>query len=41
MFLLSLLRQICKNASFSLRNFEKGGGNGTRLVLKLAFAPSN
>jgi hypothetical protein len=41
MFLLNLLRHIYKSASFGLRNLEKEGKNGTRLVLKLAFALDN
>jgi hypothetical protein len=41
MFLLSLLRQIYKSASLGLKNLEKEGKNGTRLVLKLAFALEN
>jgi hypothetical protein len=41
MFLLNLLKQICKSASFGLRNLEKEGRNGTRLVLRLAFALEN
>jgi hypothetical protein len=39
MFLLSLLKKSYKSASLGLRNLEKDGKNGTRLVLRLAFAP--
>jgi hypothetical protein len=38
MFMLSLLKQICKITSFGLRNLEREGKNGIRHVLKLAFA---
>jgi hypothetical protein len=41
MFLLNVLRQICKSTSLGPRNLEKEGRNGTRLVLRLAFAPKN
>jgi hypothetical protein len=41
MFLLNLFRKIYKSASLGLRNFEREGQNGTRLVLKLAFATKN
>jgi hypothetical protein len=38
MFLLNLFRQFYKSASLGLKNMEREGKNGTRLVLKLAFA---
>jgi hypothetical protein len=39
MFLLSLLKKSYKSASLGLKNLEKEGNNGTRLMLSLAFAP--
>jgi hypothetical protein len=33
--------QIYKSASLGLRILEREGKNGTRLVLRLAFAPKN
>jgi hypothetical protein len=41
MFILNMLRHIYKIASFAPRNLEREGRNGTRLVLRLAFAPKN
>jgi hypothetical protein len=41
MFLLSLFKQIYKSAPLGLKNLEKESKNGTRLVLRLAFAPKN
>jgi hypothetical protein len=41
MFILNLLRHIYNSASFGLRNMGREGKNGTRLVLKLAFALNN
>jgi len=39
MFLFNVLKQICKSASLGLKNLEREGRNGTRLVLRLTFAP--
>jgi hypothetical protein len=38
MFMLCLLKQSYKSASLGLRNLEREGKNGTRLVLRLTFA---
>jgi hypothetical protein len=39
--MLSLFKEICKNASLGLRNLQREGRNGRRLVLILAFDPKN
>ncbi len=41
MFPLSLLNQICKNASLGLRILGREDRNGIRLVLKLEFGDEN
>jgi len=39
MFLSSLPKQSCKNASLGLRSLGRANKNGIRLVLKLEFDP--
>ncbi len=41
MFLSSLPKHICKNASLGLRNLGRTDKNGIRLVLKLEFDLEN
>jgi hypothetical protein len=41
MFLSSLPKKICKNASLGLRNLGRVDMNGIKLVLKLEFDPEN
>jgi hypothetical protein len=41
MFLSSLPKQICRNASLGLRNLGRVDNNGIRFILKLDFDPKN